>query len=222
MKFLAWCLSAVRDPRSGCAQRNCQLIAVLLPLVIQQLLLPRNLIPSFSWKRQPKEGSVCACVKVTMSHLNVEVFVLALVRSEFYCMALMLSVYVKETNGHFMLWTHWNAWNLDVWKVSSPRDAALLHLLLSFKPHSVNYSWRSHNHAHNYANTSLEWNLGIWYWLYQSCLILSMCLKVLFHSKSKLRKIKFCLVWSISKLLCCFLFWSFKMLTILSIYIIIP
>lgn len=149
-------------------------------------------------------------------------FCLSLVRSEFYCMALMLSVYFKETNGHFMLWTHWNAWNLDVWKVSSPRDAALLHLLLSFKPHLVNYSWRSRNHAHNYANTSLEWNLGIWHWLYQSCLILSMCLKVLFHSKAKLRKIKFCHIWSISKFLCCFLFWPFKMLTILSVYIIIP
>lgn len=29
------------------------------------------------WKRQPKEGSMCACVKVIRSHLNVEVFVLA-------------------------------------------------------------------------------------------------------------------------------------------------
>lgn len=67
---------------TGCFHRMGQELsphcsAVLLPLLIQQLLLPRNLIPSLSWKRQPKEGSVCACVKVIMGHLNIEVFVLA-------------------------------------------------------------------------------------------------------------------------------------------------
>lgn len=49
--------------------------AVLLPLLIQLVLLPRNVISSLSWKKQLKEGSVCAYVEVIVTHLNAEIFV---------------------------------------------------------------------------------------------------------------------------------------------------